>query len=132
MPHSRIHAAAGHDLKFKLHSPQTCSEPPATMHELSVLQHITLTLTSQLDSQALARALIEVLDHSGWAAGATLLETHYQEGMDAAPAVLLFDVELGIAHRSAPDLRGVALALAAARLAFGAGSSVGVSSKSSS
>ena len=84
------------------------------MHELSVLQHITLTLTSQLDSQALARALIEVLDHSGWAAGATLLETHYEEGMDGAPAVRLFDVELGIAHRSAPDLRGVEQALRSA------------------
>lgn len=84
------------------------------MYELSVLQHITLALTSQLDSQALARALIEVLDHSGWAAGATLLEAHYPTDDDGEPVVRLFDVELGIAHRSAPDMRGVAQALRSA------------------
>ncbi|MBK6659911.1 MAG: diguanylate cyclase [Proteobacteria bacterium] len=82
------------------------------MHELSVLQHITLSLTSQLDSQSLARALIEVLDQSGWAAKAMLLESYYKGGDEDAPVVRLFDVELGIAHRSAPDLRGVEQALA--------------------
>lgn len=81
------------------------------MHELSVLQHITLALTSQLDSQSLARALIEVLDHSGWAASATLLEAYCNGESAAEPVVRLFDVELGIAHRSAPDMRGVAQAL---------------------
>lgn len=84
------------------------------MHELSVLQHITLTLTSQLDSQALARALMQVLDSSGWAAGATLLEACYQDGTEGAPVVRMFDVELGIAHRSAADLRGVEQALRSA------------------
>ena len=87
------------------------------MHDLSFLQRTTLTLTSQLDSQALARALIEVLEHSGWVAHATLLEAHQKpaaEGGEASQGeamVRLFDIELGIAHRSPPDMRGVRAAL---------------------
>lgn len=87
------------------------------MHDLSFLQRTTLTLTSQLDSQSLARALIEVLEHSGWVAHATLLEAHQKPGSGAdeesqgETMVRLFDVELGIAHRSPPNMRGVREAL---------------------
>jgi hypothetical protein len=48
------------------------------MHDLSFLQQTTLSLTSQLDSQSLAGALIEVLDHSGWVENATLLNSRSQ------------------------------------------------------
>lgn len=82
------------------------------MHDISFLQQITLTLTSQTDSQSLARALIEVLDHSGWAASATLLEARYNGEDNLEPVVRLFDVELGIAHRTVTDMRGVTQALA--------------------
>lgn len=87
------------------------------MYDLSFLQQTTLTLTSQLDSQSLARALIEVLDQSGWVASAFLLEAYPYAGSESCdavrtePLVRLFDIELGIAHRSAPDMRGVHAAL---------------------
>jgi diguanylate cyclase len=85
------------------------------MHDLSFLQRFTLTLTSQLDSQSLARALIEVLAQSGWVAHATLLEAYEKPAEATLPPgealVRLFDVELGIAHRSPPDMRGVREAL---------------------
>ncbi len=85
------------------------------MHDISFsfLQQTTLTLTSQLDSQSLARALIEVLNQSGWVAHATLLEAHQRTGAgegeepQGEALVRLFDIELGIAHRIPPDMRGV-------------------------
>lgn len=87
------------------------------MHDLSFLQLTTLALTSQLDSQSLARALIEVLHQSGWVVQATLLEAYlkpgagYGEAPQGEALVRLFDIELGIAHRSPPDMRGVREAL---------------------
>ena len=83
-------------------------------HHYSQLQHATLALTSQMDSQSLARTLVDVLRESGWVRSATLLEAyrHAAVGSTPRPAVLrLFDVELGIAHRDVGDARGVHQAL---------------------
>ncbi|MGE0861359.1 MAG: GGDEF domain-containing protein [Gammaproteobacteria bacterium] len=80
------------------------------MHFLSEIQRSTLALTSQSDSQSLARVLIDLLTHSGWVSHAVLLEVHRhaEGGLTAPPPVLrLFDVELGIAHREVSDPRGV-------------------------
>ena len=87
------------------------------MYDISFLQQTTLTLTSQTESQSLARTLIEVLDQSGWVLRATLLEAHQKTGTGgpheppAEALVRMFDIELGIAHRSPPDMRGVREAL---------------------
>jgi len=82
------------------------------MHDINFLQRTTLTLTSQSDSQSLARALIEVLEHSGWVESAVLLEAYQNpDALRAEAVVRLFDIELGIAHRCAPDMRGVHEAL---------------------
>ena len=83
------------------------------MYDLSYCQSSTLTLISALNSQSLARALLEVLEHSGGAAHGTLLEAHPKPGTGAdeesqgETRVRLFDMELGIAHRSPPNMRGV-------------------------